>query len=270
MRSPARSPLHPPLVPPRSREDVHTRQARELAEAEALQQCLRPCPCPRHPALDIAAYTAPVSEVNGDYYDFLRHEDGTLTAALGDATGHGLKAGMMVIATKTLFHTLAEDTGLVELLDRSTRVLKRMHLCRLYMGLMLARYQQGVLHLAAAGMPPAIVWRAATGTVEAIRLRGMPLGALDTFPYQEVAITLDPGDTVVLMSDGFPELLSACCGRLGYKQAAIHVADAGGGSAAEMIDHLVATAHGWAQNQPIDDDMTFLVLRRKPNGANES
>ncbi|NNF57925.1 MAG: hypothetical protein HKN04_06755 [Rhodothermaceae bacterium] len=54
------------------------------------------------------------------------------------------------------------------------------------------------------------------------------------------------------MSDGLPKLLSTCWG---------------GGSAAEMIDHLVAAAHGWAQNQPTDGDMMFLVLRRKPDGA---
>ncbi|MDX1530257.1 MAG: SpoIIE family protein phosphatase [Rhodothermales bacterium] len=261
MSAPARSPLRPLLPPPEADPE---RPARELAEAEALQRHLRPCARPQHPELDVAAYTAPASEINGDYYDFLLHDDGSLTAALGDATGHGLRAGMMVIATKTLFHTLADEAGLVEVLDRSTRVLKRMRLCRLYMSLLLARYRAGVLRLAAAGMPPVLVWRAATGEVEAVRLRGMPLGAVDAFPYREVAVELRPGDTAVLMSDGFPELLSARCGRLGYQQAVTHVAEAGGGSAAAVLDGLVDAARGWAQGRPLDDDVTFVVLRRKP------
>ena len=74
--------------------------AKELEEARQLQLSMLPKKLPVIPNLEIAAYMKPATEVGGDYYDFHVGEDGTLTVAVGDATGHGLKAGTVVTATK--------------------------------------------------------------------------------------------------------------------------------------------------------------------------
>jgi hypothetical protein len=83
------------------------RQAKELEEARQLQLSMLPKKLPQIPNLEIAAYMKPATEVGGDYYDFHISSDGTLTVAVGDATGHGLKAGTVVTATKGLFNNLA-------------------------------------------------------------------------------------------------------------------------------------------------------------------
>jgi serine phosphatase RsbU (regulator of sigma subunit) len=159
------------------------------------------------------------TEVGGDYYDFSTEEDGTLTLAVGDATGHGMKAGTMVTATKSLFNALGQEQSLLGIFDRSTRALKGMNMRQLYMALTLAKFKDGRLRFATAGMPPTLVYRAATGLVETIRLKGMPLGSFVDFPCKEEEITLAPGDTVLFMSDGFPELFNQQGEMLGYDRA---------------------------------------------------
>lgn len=245
------------------------RRAREVTEMRDIQRRMQAATTWQHPELEVAVYTRPATDVNGDYLDVFHHGDGRVTFAVGDATGHGLKAGLMALATKTLFQSHADTPELVPILNRATAVLKRMHLCRLYMGLLLVRYDRGRVRLAAAGMPPALHVRAETGTVERLRLRGMPLGSVEQFPYEERALVLAPGDALVLMSDGFPELLSARCGRLGYEQAALHVEEVAGAAPQAMVRHLVETAERWTHGEAFDDDLTFAVLQRRGGAAAE-
>ena len=239
------------------------RKSQELEEARRLQLSMLPESVPWHPDVEIAAYMQTATEVGGDYYDFDIDDDGTLTLAIGDATGHGTGAGTMVTATKSLFHLLCREHDVVEMLRLSTRALKRMRLKKLYMALALARLEGRTLRVAGAGMPPALVHRAGTGDVEEIALDGMPLGGQIRFPYQQRAVTLEAGDVVVFMSDGLAETEGAE-GLFGYERVAETLRAADGRSPQRIVDHLVATADAWSNGSSHDDDMTFVVLRVKP------
>src|SRR5690606_9534553 len=100
----------------------------------------------------------------------------------------------------------AQEDDLEEVLRKASRALRQMHLPKLYMALALARLRDATLEFVGAGMPPALLYRARTGTIEAVPLKGMPLGGPAPYPYRRQCVTLAEGDTVVLMSDGFPEL----------------------------------------------------------------
>src|SRR5690606_38959100 len=126
-----------------------------------------------------------------------------------------------------------------------------------------------VLELAGAGMPPALIVREATGAVEAVALKGMPLGSPAEYPYASSTVRLHPGDAVVLMSDGFPELFDARGAMLGYEPVAEHVRAGAGGSAEDLIGHLRRTMDAWTDGHSLRDDVTFLVLRRKPQRVTE-
>ena len=89
-------------------EAENARQAKELEEARQLQLSMLPKELPQLTNLEIAVYMKTATEVGGDYYDFKLHEDDTLTVVIGDATGHGMQAGTMVSATKSLFNVLAD------------------------------------------------------------------------------------------------------------------------------------------------------------------
>jgi hypothetical protein len=183
----------------------HTRKTQELEEARQLQLSMLPQQVPKLPHLEIAAYMKPATEVGGDYYDFHLSDDGTLTVVIGDATGHGLKAGTMVTAAKSLFTALAHEQDLMHIIRQSNQALKRMNLHGIYMAMLIAKIKAHNMTVGGAGMPPLLIHRSATQKVEEIVIKGMPLGSVSAFPYQKQELILSPGDTVVLMSDGFPE-----------------------------------------------------------------
>ena len=99
---------------------------------------------PQLPHLEIAAYMKPATEVGGDYYDFHLSEDGVLTVAVGDATGHGLKAGTVVTATKSLFNHLAQESEIPAIFQQSSRALKRMNLRPLFMAMAIAKGKRAI------------------------------------------------------------------------------------------------------------------------------
>ncbi|MBL8208987.1 MAG: SpoIIE family protein phosphatase, partial [Blastocatellia bacterium] len=115
------------LAEARRRQEIEAeneQRAKELEEARQLQLSMLPKKLPQLPGLEIAAYMKTATEVGGDYYDFHLADDGTLTVAVGDATGHGLKAGTVVTAMKSLFRTFAPEPELASVFTRSSRVLK--------------------------------------------------------------------------------------------------------------------------------------------------
>ena len=117
----------------------HDRKADELEEARRFQLALLPRRLPEHPSFELAVYMRTATEVGGDYYDFRLADDGHLTCALGDATGHGAKAGTMVTVIKSLFSAYPLESGLSEFLGDANRAIKRMDLGRMAMALVLAR-----------------------------------------------------------------------------------------------------------------------------------
>src|SRR5574341_1607668 len=178
-----------------------------------------PQAAPQLPQFEIAALMQTAAEVGGDYYDFHLGDDGTLTIAVGDATGHGLRAGTMVAATKSLFKHLAAKAGVVETLSDASRALKQMNLRSLFMALTLVKVQGNRLHCGSAGMPPILVYRAVTQSIEELPLRGAPLGGLSNYDYRQAEIMLAPGDVVLLMSDGLPERFNPASELFEYERA---------------------------------------------------
>jgi serine phosphatase RsbU (regulator of sigma subunit) len=244
-------------------QSENLRQTQELEQARQLQLSMLPQKLPEHPVVEIAAYMQTATEVGGDYYDFDLADDGTLTIAIGDATGHGAEAGIMVTAMKTLWNAFSRDTDLEGVLHKSNQALKRMHLPKLYMALALARLQGQRLELVGAGMPPALLYRAASGWIEAVPLKGMPLGGPGALPYRGTSVALSPGDTLILMSDGFPELFNESREMLGYAQASEVFREVAERLPQEIIAHLMQTAKAWCNGQVQADDMTFVVMKVK-------
>src|SRR6185369_12737631 len=139
---------------------------------------------PEHPRFEVAAFMRTATEVGGDYYDFHSSDDGVLTVAVGDATGHGLKAGTLVATTKGLFRVLACNPDIASTFLTVTKALKEMRFGQLYMALMIAKLDGHTMTLSSAGMPAALVYRAATRDVDEVVLPGMPLGAFLNFRYE--------------------------------------------------------------------------------------
>lgn len=250
----------------RRREEIEAeneQRAKELEEARQLQLSMLPKTVPQLPQLEIAAYMKTATEVGGDYYDFHLSDNGELTIVVGDATGHGLKAGTLVTATKSLFNHLAETPDVTDFFHHSSRALKRMNMRSMFMAMTVARIKGYELTLSSAGMPATLIYRAAGESIEEIPLTGIPLGSMPGYRYRQQQVPLDAGDVVVLMSDGFPERFNQEDEMLDYARVSELLAEAATDSPQEIIQRFLRAGELWAEGRPQDDDVTFVVVKVK-------
>ena len=244
-------------------EMENDRQSKELEDARQLQLSMLPKKLPQHPNLEIAVFMKTATEVGGDYYDFKQQDGDKLTVAIGDATGHGLGAGTMVSATKSLFHALADQLPPVQFLREGSEAIKAMGLKKMFMALTIAKFENQNLQIAAAGMPFPLIYRSATGKVEAVELKGMPLGGFVNFPYKEKKLHLKKGDTVLLMSDGFEEMFNPQNEMLGDEEVKTLFEETAAKSPESIINHLKKAGETWASGRDQEDDVTFVVVKVK-------
>jgi serine phosphatase RsbU (regulator of sigma subunit) len=236
------------------------RQTEELEQARRFQLSLLPKRLPEHESFELAVEMRTATEVGGDYYDFQLAQNGVLTAAVGDATGHGARAGTMVTVTKSLFSAHPPGDSLAGFLSEAGSAIRRMELGRMAMALALVRLDGRRLTLAAAGMPPVLLYRQRTSRVEEIEFASMPLGSFEN-RYAERAVDVAAGDTLLIMTDGLPELPNTDGEPLGYKRAADEFERHAGRPLDEVIDELCRMAEKWAGGGAPADDVTFVALR---------
>ncbi len=244
-------------------EVENERKSKELEEARQLQLSMLPKNLPQLPNLDIAVYMQTATEVGGDYYDFHVGLDGTLTVVIGDATGHGMKAGTIVTASKSLFSTHAANPDILSTFQEMTRCLKQMDLHLMSMCMTIMKIQNNQLTLSSAGMPPALLHRSGNGHVEELMAKGMPLGTFDDFPYELKDTTLNPGDTILLMSDGLPELFNDNKEMFGYNRILDIFKSAAEKPAEDIITDLKSAGNQWTHYNDPQDDVTFVVIKLK-------
>ncbi|MBI1762156.1 MAG: PP2C family protein-serine/threonine phosphatase [Acidobacteria bacterium] len=239
------------------------RRAAELEEARQLQLSMLPKKLPNLPYLDIAAYMKTASEIGGDYYDFHLGEDGTLTIAVGDATGHGLKAGTLVASIKSLFVSLAYHSDIPHIFHRMSRVLKEMKLRGLFMAMTMVKVQDQQLSVCIAGMPSVLIYRAATGEVEEVPIKAVPLGSLANYQYQQRELTLAGGDVIVLLSDGLLERFNPQQEMFEEARTKAALCACAQTAPATIIEQLVKAGEDWAAGQTQDDDVTLVVVKMR-------
>ncbi len=244
-------------------EAENERKTKELEEARQLQLSMLPKELPQLPHLDIAVYMQTATEVGGDYYDFHVDVEGTLTVVIGDATGHGMKAGTMVTAAKSIFNSYVNNPDIIFTFQEFNRVIKGMQLPSMSMCLSLLKIKGNNLTMSAAGMPHALLYRSENKKVEEIILKGMPLGAVNDFPYQIKTTELKSGDTLLLLSDGLPELFNGKKEMFGYDRVTTEYEKVASNNAKEIIEHLKNVGSEWLNGDDPDDDITFVVLKMK-------
>ncbi|NWF89662.1 MAG: SpoIIE family protein phosphatase [Ignavibacteriaceae bacterium] len=242
-------------------EADNKRKTEELEEARKLQLSMLPTKIPSLPNLDIAVYMKPATEVGGDYYDFKYNENGTLIIAVGDATGHGMKAGTMVATIKGLFTAEGLEQEPVSFLSKSNSVIRDMHLGNIFMAMLLAKIEGDRVSISSAGMPPVLIYRNDKKIVEEFRLQALPLGGASEFKYQHKSTTIQPGDTLLLMSDGFPELFNPQKELLDYEKTKELFRTYAHLNPNAIIENLCEEADKWRDGAKQEDDITFVVVK---------
>jgi serine phosphatase RsbU (regulator of sigma subunit) len=242
-------------------EADNARKTQELEEARRLQLSMLPQKVPRISGLDIAAHMDTATEVGGDYYDFQMLDDGNLIAAIGDATGHGLKAAIMVALIKNVFNSMGHTFFIPDIFNHCTKLIKRMNLGNLYMGLTIARIRGNKMTISAAGMPPVLIFRQKEQAVEEVILKGLPLGGQIGFTYDQRIIDLAKGDVLLFMTDGYPELFNENWETLDYDLVKEYFLESVNKSPVEIIRQLCEAGRKWRKDQNQNDDITFVVIK---------
>jgi serine phosphatase RsbU (regulator of sigma subunit) len=239
------------------------RKTKELEEARQLQISMLPKELPKLPHLDIAVYMKTATEVGGDYYDFHIALDGTLTFAIGDATGHGMKAGIIVSMVKALFSSGESMLDIKTFFRQSNNTLKGIELGKLMMAFMMIKIKSNKIEFANAGMPPLFIFRKKSKVVEEIILNGMPLGAMKNFPYETKELEIFSGDTILLLSDGLPELKNGKNEQYDYERVKSEFNSVAEKSPNQVVEYLNNSATEWMNGIEPDDDITFVVIKVK-------
>lgn len=237
------------------------RKTEELEEARALQISMLPKTIPQIEGIEIAVFMQTATEVGGDYYDFSFKDDGSLNICLGDATGHGMKAGTLVSMMKSIFTVDSHTLEIDRFFSAANNALKNMSLGKMMMAFGMINIYEGKVKFCNAGIPPFYLIQ--NNKIEELELHGMPLGAMKNLKYSVSEKDLNPGDVVFIMSDGFPELQNEAGEMFGYDQFNIELEKVKELIASEIITHFKELYLGRAKIKEPDDDVTFVVIKIK-------
>jgi steroid delta-isomerase-like uncharacterized protein len=234
----------------------------ELQVARQIQQALLPEATPELYGWQLAAYYKPAREVGGDFYDFLELEDGHLGLVVGDATGKGMPAALVMATTRGMLRAVAQS------LDSPGEVLQRVN-DALYPDIPSEMFvtcfyaildtKNGSLSYANAGHD--LPYLRHGGDAEELRARGMPLGLMPEMSYEEKEAVLGEGDSVLFYSDGLVEAHDPNYEMFGFPRLRVLISEHG--KQRSLVDSLLEELYsfvgeGWDQ----EDDITLLTLRR--------
>ena len=233
--------------------------------AHEIQQHLFPKAPPQLDGFDIAGATYPAEATGGDYYDFLPMLNNCIGIVVGDVTGHGVGPALLMAETRAYLRVLAknrEDAG--EILTRTNLVLAEDVGSDRYVTLLLVRLSPGpkMVSFANAGHIPGYILDA-TGTPRHILKRnGPPLGLRADASYTGSAeIQLQPGDLLLLVTDGFEEALSPEEEFFGMQRILDQIKANRAAPAAEIVRSLYAAFRSFTSNAPQLDDLTIVVVK---------
>ncbi|MGH3491998.1 MAG: PP2C family protein-serine/threonine phosphatase [Sciscionella sp.] len=239
----------------------------ELKVAQLIQQQFLPKSLPELPTWDVAAFYRPARSVGGDFYDFLPLPDGRMMLVVGDVTDKGVPAALVMASTHALLRsTTAHASSPGEVLARVNDLLCEdipAHMFVTCFALVIDP-STGQVDYANAGHDLPYL-RGAQGVTE-LRATGMPLGLMSGMSYEERSAALQPGDCVLLHSDGVAEAHDPDRQMFGFPRLAEVV---GRGAAGERLLGLCLaelgrfTGPGWEQ----EDDITLVSLQRRTVAA---
>ena len=238
------------------------RREEELEEARQFQMDMLPDTTPDILDLDISATIQTASEVGGDYYDFFpENNDESLYVVVGDATGHGMTAGMMVSITKAGLYGIPSIPP-NDVTERLNRVIKNIDLGWNRMAINIARFWEDKVEFTSAAMPPAYHYHADSGEVDEILIEGLPLGSLMDETFDLVQIDFQKGDSLIFISDGLPEATNVSNQMLGYEAVMDCVQVNGKHSAEEQKQALLDLGTAWLGELRNQDDITIVVVKK--------
>jgi serine phosphatase RsbU (regulator of sigma subunit) len=275
-------PFSPAVVKARVRSHILLREARaqlakqlldinaELAMARQIQLSILPHTLPKLQGLDIAARFLPMTSVAGDFYDFIAIDDRHLGILIADVSGHGLPSALiasMLQVALTAQRAHASEPGKVlcglnqALCGKFTQ--NFVTAAFVYMDL-----DNNCMRYAGAGHPPLLLCPASSGKAAKVVENGLILGLFPEATFEARELPLEPGDRIVLYTDGIPEAANPAQEEFGVDRFMRFMENNKSLSADQFADAFLDEIARWSQHSPDQgqqDDVTLLVIGRLDN-----
>ena len=235
----------------------------EIDAANRIQAALLPRVNPTLAGATVASHYRAATEIGGDYFDFLEQPTGEIGIAFGDVAGHGLTSGIvMSMAKSALLVQVDYDSSPSAVLEVLNGIVlktapKRM-MMTFFFGLLNPVTQ--TLRFSSAGHLDPYVFRAATGKLESLSAWGFPLGIRRREAFPEYSVSFEPGDRLVLYSDGLIEAIDDDGEPFGFDRFEKTIVASGAQSAEEMKKSLLNAVKKYTRNRPPEDDQTLVVV----------
>jgi phosphoserine phosphatase RsbU/P len=241
------------------------RLERELALASEIQQRFQPTAPPHVSGYELQGISFPCYEIGGDYYDFIERDDGRLVIALGDVSGKGTAAALLMSSLHAAVHAQAgSHDSLVSTISAVNRYLAENIPANRFVTLFYAELdpESGALSFLNAGHNPPLIVHSA-GTVEQLASGGLPLGIKPDADYREGRTQLQPGDVLVVYSDGVTEAQSPTGEEFGATRLYEVVSRNIEASAAGIRDRIESSLTKFSQGTSAADDITLVIVKRQ-------
>jgi predicted ester cyclase len=244
---------------------MRERIEQELRLARSIQQASLPEEVPSLEGWQIAPYYQPAREVGGDFYDFLELKDGRLGLVVGDATGKGVPAALVMASARSMLRAVAQASNYSpgDVLGRVndslfTDIPPNMFVTCFYA---ILDPKSATLSYANAGHDLPYLRRGGDGDAEELRARGMPLGLMPGMSYEEKETILQPGEAALFYSDGLVEAHDPRGEMFGFPRLRALIAEHG--EERSLGDFLMEELYSFVEEDwDQEDDITLLTLRR--------
>ncbi len=242
-------------------------ELRELYLARRIQKNLLPQTPPEIPDYEFALHSQSVSDLRGDFVDAMKMKDGRITLVMGDVAGRGISSSLLTSMAKVVCHFNAARCGGVEdLFQRFTMIMEGALQKRKSMSLVVGILDsaKNSLEWSSAGAPFPL-HRFPDGTVSFMEMRRYPLGTRKRDPLKVERIRLEPGESVLFYTNGLVEALDHAGNPFGFDRLRQSFERFGSRPAAEASARILTEFQGHVSEGMFTDDVSFLILRRKPS-----
>lgn len=238
---------------------------REIEIAREVQERLFPQSIPQIAGVSLAGMCRPALQVGGDYYDFLELDDGRIGLAIGDVSGKGISAALIMASLRASLRGLALDGpgDLSHMMDKVNRLVYEASSSSRYATFFFATYdsQTRVLQYVNAGHNPPMLIRVGSNEVVRLEAGGLVVGLLPSAKYEAQSITLQPGDLLILYTDGISEAMTAADEEWGEDRLLAATPLSCSITAAQVITSIFSAADEFTAGAEQHDDMTLLIMK---------
>ena len=246
----------------------HKAREHELSIATEIQSNLLPKKIPQYDGFDIGAFYQPSKEVGGDYYDFISIDEEHVGIVVADVSGKGVPGSLVMAMARLLLRMEAErNLSAADTFIKTNRILAKdikrgMFVTAMYC---ILNIKTGVIQVASAGHNPMVVFRAAINKVSLVNPHGIALG-FDKGPIfertvKEEKIQLNPGDRIVMYTDGVVEAMSPDQKEFGEDRFHRLVQENGGKTSNQFINIVVEQLEAWRADGQQSDDITITTFK---------